>query len=122
MCRLDRSLQIALIVSVLAIAVVLFQRSENGRYQYSPNGNTGTIVDTRSGDYWTADGSHFQPREARITVHHPTVDNQTASDDRTNKFRDCLNDAVAHRKDAKDCVTAEKFDFQSDGAQPATPK
>jgi hypothetical protein len=111
---MDRLLTIALIIGVFAVAAVLFENSENGRYQYSP----GIIVDTRTGEYWTQDGSHFEPREARITVHQPSVNDQTASDDRHNKFLDCLHTAIDQKKPAKDCVTA---DLKQDGSQPATP-
>jgi hypothetical protein len=117
---MDRSLQIALIVGVFAVATVLFEYSENGRYQYSPNGSAGIIVDTRTGEYWTEDGSHFEPREARITVHHPAVDDRTASDDRVNKFMDCIHDA-AHKKDARDCLAEQKIDVQPGRSQTTAP-
>jgi hypothetical protein len=116
---MDRSFQIALVASVFAIAIVLFKYSENGRYQYSGSADEGIIVDTRSGEYWRWDGSHFEPRAALITFHHPSVDDQTVGDDRSNKFKDCLHDAVTHGKDTKACVAALKFDFQPEGLQPS---
>jgi len=115
---MDRLLQIALIVGVFAIAIVLFQYSQNGRYQYSPHGDGGNVVDTRTGEYWDQQGNHFEPREARITVHHPSVDNETESDDRINRFRNCLHDAVAHKKDTKDCTP--ELDLQAQASEPAT--
>jgi len=104
MTGMDRPLQIALIVGVFALAFVVFEHSEGGRYQYSTNGTTGIIVDTRTGEYWDESGNHFEPRKAHITAHHPSVDDQTASDDRSNNFRNCIHDALAHKTDIKDCT------------------
>jgi hypothetical protein len=104
MTGMDRPLQIALIVGVFVLAFVVFEQSKNGRYQYSTNGTTGFIVDTRTGEYWDESGSHWKPREARITAHHPSVDDQTESDDHTNRFMNCVHDAEAHKTDIKDCA------------------
>jgi hypothetical protein len=60
----DKAIKIGLLVSVFAAALALFQRSENGRYQYSTNGNQGVVLDTRTGEFWTEDGTHFEPRMA----------------------------------------------------------
>lgn len=108
----NRLLQIALVAGLFAVAFALFKHSENGRYQYTTDGNHSIIVDTRTGEFWTEEGSHFEPREARVTVHLPAIDNQTASDDSSNKFRDCLHDAVTHKRDAKDCVAQLKLNSQ----------
>jgi hypothetical protein len=116
MIGMDRLLQIALIVGVFALAVVGFEHSKNGRYQYSTNGAKGIVVDTRTGEYWDESGNHFEPRRAHITAHHPSVDDRTASDDHTNRFMDCIHDAEAHKKDIKDCA-----DLLPGGSQPATP-
>lgn len=109
---MNRVFQISSILILSAIAALLFQYSQNGHYQFSTNGTSGVIVDTRTGEYWTEDGSHFEPRSAHITAHHPSVDDQTSSDDRSNKFRDCLQDAVAHHKSAKDCLDQKYSSFQ----------
>jgi|SRR6516165_290916 len=115
---MDKPFQIALVVGVFAIAFVLYRDSENRRYLYSANGSGGVVLDTRSGEFWTEDGTHFEPRFARITAHHPSVDDQTANDDSTNRFRDCLHEAVTHGKSAKDCVT-QKYASPS-GTQSST--
>jgi hypothetical protein len=104
MTGMDRPLQIALIVGVFAIAVVGFEHSKNGRYQYSTNGTTGIIVDTRTGEYWDESGSHWEPRQARITAHSPLVDDRTDADDRSNRFMNCIHDAEAHKTNIKDCA------------------
>ena len=104
---MDRPFKIGLLVGVFAIAAVLFQNSQNGRYLYSTSGNGGVVVDTRTGEFWTEEGTHFEPRSAHITAHHPSVDDETANDDSSNRFKDCLHDAVTHGKSAKDCVTQE---------------
>jgi hypothetical protein len=103
MAAMDRPLQLALIIGVFALAFVVFERSENGRYQYSTNGSTGIIVDTRTGEYWTEEGNHFEPRQARITAHYPFVDDQSENDDHRNKVRNCVHDAEAHKTNLKDC-------------------
>ena len=115
---MDNAARIGLVVGVLAIAIALFQHSQNGRYQYSTDGTHGIIVDTRTGEFWKEDGSHFEPRIAHITVHHPSVDNQTASDDKSEKFRECLEANIqaarAHSETRRDCVAEQKFGFQSE--------
>ena len=116
---MDKLLQMALVAGVFASAFALFEHSENGRHRCTTDGNHNVIVDTRTGEFWTEDGSHFEPRQARITVHHPAIDNQTANDDGNNKFMDCIHDAVTHNKNAKDCVAQQKFDFQ-DASKPAS--
>jgi hypothetical protein len=116
---MDKLLQIALVAGVFASAFVLFEHSENGRYSYTSNGNDSIIVDTRTGEFWTQDGNHFEPRVARVTIHHPAIDNQTASDDRSNNFSDCVHDAVTHNKEVKDCVAQLKSDSQG-ASKPAS--
>jgi len=115
---MENTFRIGLVVGVLAIAIAVFQHSQNGRYQYSTDGTHGTIVDTRTGEYWTEDGSHFEPRTAHITARHPSVDDQTASDDKSNKFKECLEANIlavrAHSETRRDCVAEQKFDFQPD--------
>jgi hypothetical protein len=69
---MDKPFQIGLVVGVFAIAYVLYLNSENGRYQYSG----GMVVDTRTGEFWSEDGTHFEPRSAHITTHHPSVEGQ----------------------------------------------
>jgi hypothetical protein len=100
---MGKPLQIALIVGIFALAFAVFEHSKNGRYQHSSNGTTGLIVDTRTGEYWDEAGSHWEPRKAHITAHHPSVDDQTASDDRANKFMNCIHDAESQKTDIKDC-------------------
>jgi hypothetical protein len=53
---MDKLFRIGLLVGVFAIALGFFQNSQNGRYQYSSNGNVGIIVDTRTGEFWTEQG------------------------------------------------------------------
>lgn len=101
---MDTIFKVSLLICIFAIAAISVQSAQNGHYQYATNGNTGIIVDTRTGEFWTEDGDHFEPRTAHITAHHPLIDDETANDDRTIRFKDCLHDAVAHRKSAKDCV------------------
>lgn len=116
---MNRWFQIGLLVGVFAIAAALFQQSQNGRYQYSTSGNQGIIVDTRTGVFWVEDGTHFEPRTAHITVHHPLVDDQTASDDRTQKFSECLQaniQAIRTNAAKRDCVAEQHFD-----STPSTP-
>ena len=114
---MDEPFKIGLLIGVFAIAIVLFQYSQNGRYQYSPNGNVGVIVDTRTGEFWTEEGSHFEPRTGHITTHLPSVDDETGTDERTIKFRNCLQDAVANRKSARDWVAEQKSALQPEGAK-----
>jgi hypothetical protein len=88
-------------------------------YQYSTNGNQGIIVDTRIGEYWMEDGTHVEPRSAHITTHHPHVDDETASDDRTQEFSDCLKaniQAVRTNAAKRDCVAEQHF-----GSAPSPP-
>jgi hypothetical protein len=69
----DRIYKVALLLGLFAIAIGLFENSRNTRYQYANHGDQGVIVDTRTGEYWTEDGTHFEPREAKITTHSPTM-------------------------------------------------
>jgi hypothetical protein len=115
--------RIGLLLGVLAIAGALFQSSQNGRYQYSTNENHGVVLDTRTGEFWAEDGTHFEPRTARITSHHPLVDDETASDDRTQKFRDCLRaniQAARSHTARRDCVAEQRLDFQPEFSVPPT--
>src|SRR5947209_4538522 len=114
---MDKTFKIGLLLGVLAIASLLFQYSQNGRYQYFTKGDVGVIVDTRTGEFWTEEGSHFEPRTARITAHLPSVDDETATDDRTNKFRNCLQDAVANRRSTRDCLVEQKPESQPEGSK-----
>jgi hypothetical protein len=118
---MDNASRIGLVVGVFAIAIALFQHSQNGRYQYSTDGTHGIIVDTRTGEYWTEDGSHFEPRIAHITAHHPSVDDQTTGDDKSNEFRECLEANIqairTHSETRRDCVAEQKFGSQP-GSQP----
>lgn len=114
--------RIGLVVGIFAIAIAVFQHSQNGRYQYSTDGTHGIIVDTRTGEFWTEDGSHFEPRIARITARHPSVDDQTASDDKANKFKECLEAKIqairAHSEARRDCVAERQTDLQPQNANP----
>jgi hypothetical protein len=119
---MDKAFKLGLLVGIFAVAVALFQSAENGRYQYSTNGSEAVIVDTRTGDFWTENGSHFEPRIARITAHHPTVDDQTASDDSAQKFHDCLLaniQAVRNHTDKRDCLAEQHLNFQKPAPTPA---
>jgi hypothetical protein len=97
---MDYGFKIGLLVGIFAVAIALFESSSNGRYQYSSNGSRGIVVDTRTGEFWTEDGSHFEPRTARITTHHPSVEDATAQDDRANSLHNCL---MSHT-DPKKCL------------------
>jgi hypothetical protein len=112
---MDKGFRIGLLVGVFAIAIGLFESSQNGRYQYSTNGNQGVVVDTRSGEYWTEDGSHFEPRTAHITAHHPSVEDATAEDDRANNLHNCL---MSHA-DPKKCLA--EFTASRTTAPPPSP-
>ena len=97
MAQVEKAFKLSMVLALLAIGLILLQQSENGRYQYVNN----VVLDTRTGAFWSSDGSHFEPRAARITFHHPAVDNQTSEDDRRQAFRDCIwNDP----RKASDCV------------------
>jgi hypothetical protein len=112
---MDKTFRIGLLVGIFAAAIALFQNAQNGRYQYSTNGNQGIVVDTRTGEFWVEDGSHFEPRAAHITVHHPMILDETANDDRSQKFQECLQanlQAVRSHTDRRDCVAEQHFDFQ----------
>jgi hypothetical protein len=119
---MDKGLTIGLVVGLFAVATALFQSAQNGRYQYTTNGSQAVIVDTRTGDFWTEDGSHFEPRMARVTAHHPTIDDQTESDDSAQKFHDCLLaniQAVRNHSDKRDCLAERHLNFQRPA--PTTP-
>jgi len=113
--------RIGLVISVFAIAIALFQHSQNGRYQYSTDGTHGIIVDTRTGEFWMEDGSHFEPRIAHITARHPSIEDQTASDDKSNRFKECLEANIRairdHSETRRDCVAEERFESRP-GSQP----
>jgi len=98
---MDRVFKGGLLVCLAAIAITLFQQSRNGRYQYGLNGNQGVVLDTRNGEFWTEDGSHFEPKQARITARHPLLVDNTADDDRANGLHNCL---FSHEKAPKQCV------------------
>jgi hypothetical protein len=111
---MDKLFKIGLLVGIFAAAIALFQNSQNGRYRYSANPidpteykTSGVVIDTRTGEYWTEDGTHFEPRTAHITAHRPFVDDETANDDSTKKFHDCLManiQAVRTHAAQRDCV------------------
>lgn len=110
---MDKAFKVALLVGIFVIAFALFQQSENGRYRYSTNGTQGIVVDTRTGEFWLEDGSHFELRIAHITARHPSVDDETVSDDRANKFKECLEANVQATRDntvvRRDCVAGMKL-------------
>jgi hypothetical protein len=112
---MDKAFKIGLVLSVFAVAIALFQSAQNSRYQYSSNGGQGIIADTRTGEFWAVDGSHFLPRSARITAHHPLVEDETAQDDRANTLHSCL---VGH-VDPKECL-ANFMGSQATKTAPAT--
>jgi hypothetical protein len=118
---MDKLFKPALLVGVFAVAFALFQHSQNGRYQYSTNGNQGIVLDTRTGEFWTETGTHFQPQIAQVTLHVPSVDDQEASDRRRNEFKKCLESTlpaiVGHSK-SRDCLAEQKIDFQPVPEQP----
>jgi len=95
MNQINRAFKVGLLVGIFTIAVALFQQSGNGRYQYVTKGEEGIVVDTRTGEFWTEAGSHFEPREARITTHVPFVIDQAARDRRMNSYLDCVHDGAA---------------------------
>ena len=67
-------------------------------------------MDTRTGEFWVEDGSHFEPRTAHITVHHPMILDESAKDDRTQEFNDCLQanlQAIRSHTDKRDCVAEQ---------------
>jgi hypothetical protein len=111
---MENIFRIGLVVGIFAIAIAVFQHSQNGRYQYSTDGTHGIIVDTRTGEFWTEDGSHFEPRIARITARHPSVDDQA------NKFKECLEANIqairAHSEARRDCVAERQTDLQPQNA------
>jgi len=119
---MENTFRIGLVVSVFAVAIAVFQFSQNGRYQYSIDGTHGIIVDTRTGEFWTEDGSHFEPRIARITARHPSVDDETASDDKANKFKECLEANIQairdHSETRRDCVAERQTDLRLQKASP----
>jgi hypothetical protein len=90
---MDKTFKIGLLVGILAIAVALFQHSQNARYSYSTSGDSGIVLDTRTGEFWTVDGSHYEPRAARITTHEPFVVNDAGRDRRVNNYLDCLHNS-----------------------------
>jgi hypothetical protein len=97
---MDKTFKIGVLVGILVIAIALFQLSQNARYSYSTaNGDSGIVLDTRTGEFWTVDGSHYEPRAARITTHEPFVVNGAAQDHRVNNYLDCLHNS----KDSTKC-------------------
>jgi hypothetical protein len=110
---MDKGFKIGLVVGIFAIAIAIFEGSQNGRYQYSGSGDQGAIVDTRTGEFWTADGSHFEPRAARITAHHPQVEDATVNDDRADKLHNCLMSGA----DPKKCLA----EFTASGTNASSP-
>ena len=114
---MDRVFKVAILACIFAIAICLFRQSSNGRYQYASSGNQGVVLDTRSGEFWTENGYHFEPRAARITLHEPLIVDEATSDHRTHAYLDCLHsgrkDCLAQllaevRKDAESAASSEK--------------
>lgn len=104
---MERVFKVGLLIGIAAIAFALFLSSQNGRYQYSTDGSKAVVLDTRTGEFWLEDGSYFNPRLARITVHHPLVEDESASDDRSQAFHDCLManiEAVRTNAPKRDCL------------------
>lgn len=96
---MDRAFKLGLFLAALAIIFVLFQYSKNGRYQLSSTTDSNSkwaIVDTRTGEFWTEEGSHFEPRAARITAHAPQIVDLTDSDNRRNAYLECLHNKGAN--------------------------
>ena len=83
---MNKIFQFALFLGIFIVAIVFFEQAQNGRYQYINN----IILDTRSGEFWSPDGTQFQPREGRITYHKPAVDDERNEDSRRQAFRDCV--------------------------------
>ena len=109
---MENAFKVGVLLGIFAIAVSLFLSSQNGRYQYSINESRGIIVDTRTGQFWTEEGSHFQPRVAQITMHQPLVNDETASDERSQRFHDCLQaniQALRNHSPKRDCVAEQNF-------------
>src|SRR5215467_1752097 len=94
---MDKAFKLSIILALSAIALILLKQSQNGRFQYVDN----FLLDTRTGAFWSSDGSHFEPRAGKITFHHPEVDDQTSEDDRRQSFRECISH---HPAKATDCV------------------
>jgi hypothetical protein len=122
---MNKGFKAGLLVGIFTIAIAVFENSQNGRYQYSINGNQGVVMDTRTGDFWTEDGSHFEPRTASITMHTPWIDDSTEGDKRSNSFRLCIQQSV---KTPAACLEEKKLAEQAAResllrtVQPATPK
>jgi len=112
---MNKAFKIGLVLSVFAVAIALFQAAQNNRYQCSSNGSQWIVADTRTGEFWTEDGSHWEPRRARITAHHPSVEDETAQDDRANNLHSCL---MSHT-DPKKCL-AEFMGSQSAKTAPVS--
>lgn len=72
----DKIFKVALLVGIYLVAVALFLRSENGRYEYRTDESGGLVVDTRTGEYWYYNGTHVEPRTARVTLHSPVIDDK----------------------------------------------
>jgi len=119
---MDKGFKIGLVVGILAIAIALFESSQNGRYQYSGTGEQGAMVDTRTGEFWTADGSHYEPRAAKITAHHPQVEDATANDDRANKLHSCLIGGGDPKKCLADFAASRPNVSPAPAASPAPPQ
>ncbi|SRR5712692_1866772 len=106
MALMDNWFRIGLLLGLAAIAVALFQYSENGRYQLTNSGREQFVVDTRTGEFWTEEGNHFEPRTASITLRTPWIDNAADGDQRTNDFRLCLQ---RHIKAPSICLEEKKL-------------
>jgi len=119
---MDKGFKIGLVVGIFAIAIAIFEGSQNGRYQYSGVGDQGTVVDTRTGEFWTADGSHFEPRAARITAHHPQVEDATVNDDRANKLHNCLMSGADPKKCLAEFTSSGTYTHPPSPASPAPPQ
>jgi hypothetical protein len=110
---MEKAFKLGLVIGIFAIAIALFEYSRNARYQYSTHGDQGVVLDTRTGEFWTEDGSHFEPKKARVTLHHPTIDDVTAHDDRANRLNECLKSHTDPKKCLAEFSAAKSLETSS---------
>ena len=110
--QMNKAFKIALLAGIFAVAIALFQQSENGRYQYAlENEHDGIVLDTRTGEFWDASGTYYQPRARRITTHEPEIVDEAKGDERTNRFNECLKN---HRDTPKNCLAELQSEIRRD--------
>ena len=115
---MNRWFQIGILVGIFAIAATLFQQSQNGRYQYSTNGNQGIVVDialVSSGSKTALTSSRALPT-SQHTILLLTTKPQVMT---APKLRECLQaniQAVRTNTPKRDCVAEQHFD-----SAPSTP-